>query len=139
LAKHLESEGVTFIQFSFRWFHLLFLRVLPVNSVIRMWDTYMVRRFLPNFRSLPSAYKSLLLDTQSEGSDAFAKFHTYVCLAFLLRFSEKLRSMDFQGIMLFLQDPVDHETWSESMTELLLSEAWMWAALWGFQDERRQR
>lgn len=76
---------------------------------------------------------------QSEGSDAFAKFHTYVCLAFLLRFSEKLRSMDFQAIMLFLQEPVDHETWSESMTELLLSEAWMWAALWGFQDERRPR
>lgn len=42
LAKHLESEGVSFLQFSFRWFHLLFLRVLPVNSVIRMWDTYMV-------------------------------------------------------------------------------------------------
>lgn len=42
LAKHLENEGVSFLQFSFRWFHLLFLRVLPVNSVIRMWDTYMV-------------------------------------------------------------------------------------------------
>jgi hypothetical protein len=67
---------------------------------------------------------------QSEGSDAFANFHTYVCLAFLLRWSEKLRSMDFQGIMLFLQDPVDHETWSDSMTELLLSEGYMWSALW---------
>ncbi|KAK9900627.1 RabGAP/TBC [Cystobasidium minutum MCA 4210] len=107
LAKHLESEGVSFLQFSFRWFHLLFLRVLPVNSVIRMWDTYM-----------------------SEGSDAFANFHTYVCLAFLLRWSEKLRSMDFQAIMLFLQEPVDHETWTESSTELLLSEAYMWSALW---------
>lgn len=38
--------------------------------------------------------------------------------------------MDFQGITLFLQDPVDHDTWSESMTEMLLSEAYMWSALW---------
>jgi hypothetical protein len=38
--------------------------------------------------------------------------------------------MDFQAIMLFLQDPVDHYTWTESMTELLLSEAYMWSALW---------
>lgn len=71
-----------------------------------------------------------LLYLQSEGSDAFANFHTYVCLAFLLRWSEKLRSMDFQAIMLFLQEPVDHETWTESSTELLLSEAYMWSALW---------
>ena len=47
LAKHLESEGVSFLQFSFRWFHLLFLRVLPVNSVIRMWDTYLVSFLRP--------------------------------------------------------------------------------------------
>lgn len=74
--------------------------------------------------------KSDINARQSEGSDAFSSFHTYVCLAFLLRFSEKLRAMDFQGITLFLQDPVDHDAWSESMTEMLLSEAYMWSALW---------
>ena len=67
---------------------------------------------------------------QSEGSDAFANYHTYVCLAFLLRWSEKLRFMDFQAIMLFLQDPVDHEAWTDSHTELLLSEGYMWQSLW---------
>lgn len=123
----MEAEGITFIQFSFRWFHLLFLRVLPVNAVIRMWDTYMVRDF--DKCTLP---KLLLTraDLQSEGSDAFANFHTYVCLAFLLRFSKKLLAMDFQGCMLFLQDPIDHNAWQESDTEMLLSEAYMWSELW---------
>ena len=33
---------------------------------------------------------------QAEGPDAFSQFHLYVCSAFLVRWSEKLREMDFQ-------------------------------------------
>lgn len=33
---------------------------------------------------------------QAEGGDAFSEFHLYVCLAFLVRWSDKLREMDFQ-------------------------------------------
>jgi hypothetical protein len=33
---------------------------------------------------------------QAEGPDAFSQFHLYVCSAFLVRWSEKLRQMDFQ-------------------------------------------
>src|SRR5579863_3674941 len=33
---------------------------------------------------------------QAEGTDAFSQFHLYVCSAFLVRWSEKLREMDFQ-------------------------------------------
>jgi hypothetical protein len=33
---------------------------------------------------------------QAEGPDAFSQFHLYVCSAFLTRWSEKLREMDFQ-------------------------------------------
>lgn len=47
LAKHLENEGVEFIQFSFRWMNCLLMREISVQNTIRMWDTYMV--------SLPSA------------------------------------------------------------------------------------
>lgn len=43
LAKHLETEGVEFIQFSFRWMNCLLMREISVNNTIRMWDTYMVR------------------------------------------------------------------------------------------------
>lgn len=37
-----------------------------------------------------------LLERQAEGADAFSEFHLYVCLAFLVTWSEKLREMDFQ-------------------------------------------
>jgi hypothetical protein len=33
---------------------------------------------------------------QAEGPDAFSQFHLYVCSAFLVKWSEKLRQMDFQ-------------------------------------------
>jgi hypothetical protein len=42
LAKHLEQEGVEFIQFSFRWMNCLLMREISVMNTIRMWDTYMV-------------------------------------------------------------------------------------------------
>lgn len=42
LAKHLETESVEFIQFSFRWMNCLLMREISVKNTIRMWDTYMV-------------------------------------------------------------------------------------------------
>lgn len=42
LAKHLESEGVEFMQFSFRWMNCLLMREMSVQNTIRMWDTYLV-------------------------------------------------------------------------------------------------
>ena len=42
LSKHLETEGVEFIQFSFRWMNCLLMREISVHNVIRMWDTYLV-------------------------------------------------------------------------------------------------
>ncbi len=42
LARHLEAEGVQFIQFSFRWMNCLLMREVSVKNTIRMWDTYMV-------------------------------------------------------------------------------------------------
>jgi hypothetical protein len=50
LAKHLENEGVEFIQFSFRWMNCLLMREISVKNTIRMWDTYLVR--LPPLSSL---------------------------------------------------------------------------------------
>lgn len=42
LAKHMENEGVEFIQFSFRWMNCLLMREVSVKNTIRMWDTYLV-------------------------------------------------------------------------------------------------
>ncbi|KAA8569486.1 hypothetical protein EYC84_001114 [Monilinia fructicola] len=41
LAKHLQAEGVEFIQFSFRWMNCLLMREISVQNTIRMWDTYL--------------------------------------------------------------------------------------------------
>lgn len=42
LARHFESQGVEFIQFSFRWMNCLLMREISVRNTIRMWDTYLV-------------------------------------------------------------------------------------------------
>jgi hypothetical protein len=44
LARHLQNEGVEFIQFSFRWMNCLLMREISVQNTIRMWDTYLVSR-----------------------------------------------------------------------------------------------
>ncbi|KAB8230568.1 GTPase-activating protein GYP1 [Aspergillus alliaceus] len=72
LAKHLENEGVEFMQFSFRWMNCLLMREMSVQNTIRMWDTYMAEE------------------------QGFSRFHLYVCAAFLVKWSEQLIKMDFQ-------------------------------------------
>jgi len=104
LAKHLEQEGVEFIQFSFRWMNCLLMREISVKNTIRMWDTYMAEE------------------------QGFSEFHLYVCAAFLVKWSDRLVQMDFQEIMMFLQALPTRE-WTEKDIELLLSEAFIWQSL----------
>lgn len=72
LAKHLEHEGIEFMQFSFRWMNCLLMREVNVKCTIRMWDTYMAEE------------------------QGFSEFHLYVCAAFLVKWSVDLLKMDFQ-------------------------------------------
>ncbi|CAD0095319.1 unnamed protein product [Aureobasidium mustum] len=102
LAKHLENEGVEFIQFSFRWMNCLLMREISVRNTIRMWDTYL--------------------------DQGFSHFHLYVCAAFLVKWSDQLLKMDFQEIMMFLQ-ALPTRGWNEKDIELLLSEAFIWQSL----------
>lgn len=104
LAKHLEKEGVEFIQFSFRWMNCLLMREISVHNTIRMWDTYLAEE------------------------QGFSEFHLYVCAAFLVKWSDQLVKMDFQEIMMFLQSLPTKE-WTEKDIELLLSEAFIWQSL----------
>lgn len=105
LVTHLESESIEFIQFSFRWMNCLLMRELSIACVTRMWDTYLSE---PN---------------------GFSDFHLYVCTAFLVKFSAHLQTLDFQGIMIYLQSlPTQH--WADKDVEMLLSEAYLWKSLW---------
>jgi hypothetical protein len=106
LTQHLQNEGIEFIQFAFRWMNCLLMRELPLRSTIRMWDTY-------------------LAEGSSEG---FSEFHVYVCAAFLVKWSNQLQKLDFQGIMIFLQQ-LPTQGWQKRDVELLLSEAYMWKTL----------
>lgn len=106
LIKHFDEEGVEFLQFSFRWMNCLLMRELPIDLIIRMWDTYL-----------------------SEQPLGFSSFHTYVCAAFLIKFSGELKEKDFQEILLFLQNPPTSH-WKEKDVELMLSEAFMWQTLY---------
>ncbi|KAK3187021.1 GTPase-activating protein [Lecanicillium sp. MT-2017a] len=105
LSKHLESEGVEFIQFSFRWMNCLLMREISVKNIIRMWDTYLAEE------------------------QGFSEFHLYVCAALLVKWSDKLVKMDFQEIMMFLQS-LPTKSWTEKDIELLLSEAFIWQSLY---------
>ena len=60
--------------------------------------------------------------------DGFSSFHLYVCAAFLVKWSDQLRKMDFQEIMMFLQS-LPTRQWTEKDIELLLSEAFIWQSL----------
>jgi len=60
--------------------------------------------------------------------DGFSSFHLYVCAAFLVKWTEQLRKMDFQEIMMFLQS-LPTRQWTEKDIELLLSEAFIWQSL----------
>ncbi|KAI9769528.1 MAG: GTPase-activating protein [Geoglossum simile] len=104
LAKHLEKEGVEFIQFSFRWMNCLLMREVSLKNTIRMWDTYMAEE------------------------QGFSEFHLYVCAAFLVKWSGQLVKMDFQEVMMFLQ-ALPTRDWTEKDIELLLSEAFIWQSL----------
>jgi len=106
LSAHLESQNVEFMQFAFRWMNCLLMREISVQNTIRMWDTYL-----------------------AEGPDAFSQFHLYVCSAFLVRWSEKLRKMDFQGIIMFLQS-LPTQDWGDHEIEMLLSEAFVLNSIW---------
>ena len=73
LHKHLQSHGVDYLQFSFRWMNNLLTRELPLYCTIRLWDTYLAE------------------------SDGFAVFQLYVCAAFLLHWRDQLlQENDFQ-------------------------------------------
>lgn len=108
LALHFQNENIDFIQFAFRWMNCMLMREFKLNLIIRMWDTYL-----------------------SEFPNGFSDFHVYVCCAFLRKFTEVLMEMDFQDVIMFLQDNSKTENWEEGDIEMLLSEAYLWEMLYG--------
>ncbi|CAB4256267.1 similar to Saccharomyces cerevisiae YOR070C GYP1 Cis-golgi GTPase-activating protein (GAP) for the Rab family members Ypt1p (in vivo) and for Ypt1p, Sec4p, Ypt7p, and Ypt51p (in vitro) [Maudiozyma barnettii] len=182
LYKHFQNEHVEFIQFAFRWMNCLLMREFQMDTVIRMWDTYLaetspettssfatsnqsnssndgvlsphtpVSRKPPTFgtpnidlASPASSASRSNMTTQTNASPAgvsssddssnrfshtsLNEFHVFVCAAFLIKWSDMLCDMDFQGIITFLQNPPTKD-WTETDIEMLLSEAYIWQSLY---------
>ena len=68
----METEGLEFLQFSFRWVNCLLLREIPFELGLRLWDTYL-----------------------AEGP-GMKEFLIYALAAFLLTWDKELRQLDFQ-------------------------------------------
>jgi len=105
LHSHFKSEGLLYMQFSFRWMNCLLLREVPLKAVLRLWDTYL-----------------------AEETGGFENFHVYVCAVLLQTFKDKLTSMQFQEVLMFLQELPTTE-WGEEEVEPILSQAFILSTL----------
>ncbi|KAJ9178321.1 hypothetical protein P3X46_010215 [Hevea brasiliensis] len=104
VSRHMEEQGLEFLQFAFRWFNCLLIREIPFHLVTRLWDTYL-----------------------AEG-DALPDFLVYIYTSFLLTWSDKLQKLDFQEMVMFLQHLPTHN-WTHQELEMVLSRAYMWHSM----------
>jgi hypothetical protein len=81
------------------------LRELPLRSILRLWDTYI-----------------------AEEIGGFENFHVYVCVVLLKTFKDKVMPMEFQDILLFLQN-LPTLDWGEDEVEPILSQAFILSTL----------
>lgn len=104
VSRHMEEQGLEFLQFAFRWFNCLMIREIPFHLVTRLWDTYL-----------------------AEG-DALPEFLVYISASFLLTWSDKLQKLEFQEMVMLLQHLPTHN-WTHHELEMVLSRAYMWHAM----------
>ncbi|KAJ0093473.1 hypothetical protein Patl1_26609 [Pistacia atlantica] len=104
VSRHIEEQGLEFLQFAFRWFNCLLIREIPFHLVTRLWDTYL-----------------------AEG-DALPDFLVYIFASFLLTWSDKLQKLDFQEMVMFLQH-LPTNNWTHQELEMVLSRAYMWHSM----------
>ncbi len=105
LHDHFAAEGIQYMQFSFRWMNCALMRELPLKAIMRLWDTYF-----------------------AEEVGGFENFHVYVCAVFLKTYRDQLLTMQFQEILMFLQD-LPTSDWGESEVEPILSQAYILSTL----------
>jgi hypothetical protein len=106
LHTHLTNEGIMFMQFGFRWMNCVLLREVPLRCVVRLWDTYF-----------------------AEERSGFENFHVYVCVVLLKMHEEALLEMDFQEIIIFLQD-LPTGNWTDADIDPILSQAFILSTLY---------
>jgi len=104
VAKHLDNHDVNYHSFALRWMNCILVRELPIDLVLRLFDTYLCQQ-------------------------DFASFHVYVCAAFLNKFSPRFIEAEYETIVKTLQNPPTDE-FNEKDVEEILSQAWLWFTLY---------
>ena len=98
LFNHIQNEGLMFLQFAFRYMNCLLIREFNMNTIIRLWHTYLCE------------------------TNGFDIFHVYVCAVFIKLSHDDLIEKDFQSMLIYLQNPPT-EHWTDREVEELLSQA----------------
>eukprot|EP00871_Galdieria_phlegrea_P004241 jgi/Galph1/4818/GphlegSOOS_G3462.1 len=104
LWTHFQNQDIEVVQFAFRWLNCLLIRELPFPVIVRLWDTVLC---------------------EEEG---FENFYIFICASLLYFFESKLLSMDFQGLLLFLQN-LPREIWTDVNVKIVISQAYLWKEL----------
>jgi hypothetical protein len=105
LYNHFESMEIDFTFFSLRWIFCLLVREFPLKVGMRLFDTY-------------------ISDEQG-----FSVLHIYVCAALILKWSVKLKKMNFSEVMMFLQS-MPTKDWSEKDIEMIIAEGYVFMTLY---------
>ena len=77
----------------------MFIRELSFKLVLRLYDTYL-------------------------SDDKFSVLLIYLCVAVILKFSKKLKKLNFNDIVILLQN-LPTKDWTENDIDLLFSEAYV--------------
>ncbi|XLR40756.1 hypothetical protein S83_025416 [Arachis hypogaea] len=106
LSKLLDGmqDHYTFAQPGIQRLVFKLKELIPFHLVTRLWDTYL-----------------------AEG-DALPDFLVYIFASFLLTWSDKLKKLDFQELVMFLQH-LPTQNWSHQELEMVLSRAFMWHSM----------
>lgn len=107
LFEHLSVVDPTqyiFKVFSLRWLFSLLIREFSLKVAVRLFDTYI------------------------SDENGFSVLHLYVCAAILLKWSIKLKKMNLDNIMMFLQD-LPTKQWSDQDLDVLIAEAYVFKTL----------
>lgn len=106
VMQHFDELEIKVLQFSFRWMNCYLMREFSLKLIMRLWDTYFSEE------------------------DAFNTFHLFVCSCLLLNFSEKIKKLDFQNLIMFLQN-LPTNNWGVKDIEVLLAKAYQINILYG--------
>ena len=127
LYKHLKSNGVEYIWFSYRWLNSLHVRDMNEKCILRLFDTCMCEEVDQENGSYFSTFGFNARRARKRlHLVGFLNFQVYICAALLHRLRDRIMARsNLQDILFELRNP-SLENWSTAEVETLLSQAYVW-------------